>query len=331
MSLHNISKVIKKFFRKFNALNIVLLILCSFLTITFVKIWVKSDIPQNKENIKVSKADVNPVVEISSNSSQPVSVYESIPQKNLFRPNRKEWELPPLPPPPLPPPPLPPPPPPPPPPPDLKLHGVIILGDDKNIALMSGSYVSGTTKVEMKVQRFRVNQVIADYRITDIMETKTILKKEGGEDVLTIPLMRGGIRTDLLASIKNISFSPDVDKKKEFEVINLGQASGSRTTLLQPSDDGIINLSRLEPKFSISAVQPPAGQPTPAGQPIPQHISGAVTPPSVPTLAGGIDTIQPPQHISGSLTNVPSTIVTSHGIGPPPTPPQHISGSATRR
>lgn len=318
MSLHNISKAIKKFFRKFNVLNIVLLILCSVLTIAFIKIWSKSDIPKSKENIKVAKADVNPIVEVSSNSSQPVAVYESIPVKNLFRPNRKEWELPP---------PLPPstPPPPPSPPPDLKLHGVIILGGDKNIALMSGSYVSGTTKVEVKTQRFRINQVIADYRITDIMETKTILKKEGGEEVLTVPLMRGGIRTDLLASIKNISFTPDADKKKEFEVINLGQASGSRPTLLQPSDNGVINLSKLEPKFSISDAQPLAGQS------IPQHISGAVTP-TVPTIAGGIDTTQPPQHISGSLTNVPPpTIATSQGIGPPPTPPQHISGSATGR
>ncbi|MBI3582646.1 MAG: hypothetical protein HY096_01685 [Nitrospinae bacterium] len=320
MSLHNISKAIKKFFRKFNALNIILLILCSVLTITFVKIWFKSDIPKNKENIKVAKVDINPIVEVSSNTPPPVSVYESIPQKNLFRPNRKEWELPPPPPPP------PPSPPPPSPPPDLKLHGVIILGGDKNIALMSGSYVSGTTKVEMKTQRFRINQIIADYRITDIMETKTILKKEGGEEVLTIPLMRGGIRTDLLASIKNISFTPDTDKRKEPEIINLGQVSASRTALLQPSDNGVINLSRLEPKFSISDAQPLAGQS------IPQHISGAVTPPPLPTIAGGIDTIQQPQHISGSLTNVPSTIVTSQGIGPPPTPPQqHISGSVTGR
>ena len=75
MSLHNISKAIKKFFRKFNALNIILLILCSVLTLAFVKISYKSEIPQNKENINVSKVDINPVIEISSKTTPPPSVY----------------------------------------------------------------------------------------------------------------------------------------------------------------------------------------------------------------------------------------------------------------
>ena len=325
MPFYNFIKIIKKLFRRFNILNIILLTIFSILIFSLFKIWTPSKIPEEKKySDKISLLEGDSPVDITRGNLPSSSSYESIPQKNLFRPDRKEWE--PLPPPP---PPSQTPPPPPTPPPDLKLHGVIILGGDRNVALMSGSYISGENKVDLKVQRFYVNQLIAEYRIIDITEDKTTLKKEGGKDVLTIPLLRGGIRTDILSAIKKQA-TVDDDKKKENSVINLSMSSGIRTTLLQPSEDGIIRLSRLEPKFSISNIQQPPGQQA-AGQQSSQHISGAVTAQTVQTLAGGIDTTIPKQHVSGSVTIPPSTIITGQGIGPPPTPPQHISGVITGR
>jgi hypothetical protein len=305
--MFKILKAGKKFFRRFNVVNITLLILCSLLTFAIVKIWTPSNLPEkNGDAIKVSQAEIKPPVEVESASSVPAASYESIPLKNLFRPNRKEWET------------LPPSQPPPPqPPPELKLHGVIILGGDKNVAIISGSYLDGANKVDLKAQRFKINQLIANYRITEITKDKTILKKEGGEDVLIVPLIRGGIRADLLTSIKNQT----ADKDKKADVISLSLSSGNRTTLIQPSDDGIVGLSKLEAKFSISDIRVPQVQSPP------QHISGAATTP-VPTIAGDADSTRPAQHISGVVTQPPAVVI-GQGIGVPP--PQHISGDVTGR
>lgn len=117
------------------------------------------------------------------------SNYNVIGQKNLFRPERREW-VPPAnaespsqekrpeqtgPPAPRP---------------RLTLYGTIIYGDDVKIAIIKGAGSRGTPEEEKR--NYRLGDEISGYQIQKIEEERVVLAK--GEDVIELKLREGKSR-----------------------------------------------------------------------------------------------------------------------------------------
>ncbi len=194
--------------RKTFLLNLLFTIAIVYLALNLNQIWGPSPPPSlqikalpQAQPAKVKKS----AAKKAGKTVAALSSYKVIGQRNLFRPQRKEWTPPPPPPPPprkpkkKEPPPLPPPPPPDPLP-EPTVLGIIIRKDDK-VALMQGhkrEEISSPARrssrrssskryttpkryriIQEPMGRYHVGDTISEGRIIKILRERVVLEREG--------------------------------------------------------------------------------------------------------------------------------------------------------
>lgn len=157
--------------KRFAVPNIILCIGILFLFGKIVSIWLgayeaqKTDLSNTETSAKNSY--------VFNKREAALSSYEVIPQKNLFRPSRKEWT---------------PPPPPkakpksnpklkPTPPPEITISGIVRLGELSNRAIFQGRYFTpkDMKQKEIKKKGYKINDKIGQYRVSEIGDDNVVL------------------------------------------------------------------------------------------------------------------------------------------------------------
>jgi len=153
--------------------------------------WIFQSIPRESEAPQVALKQARVAGESDSRRARPApnlihfSNYNVIGQKNLFRPERREWVSPvnvenssqekkpekavrakP--------------------PPRLTLYGTIIYGDDVKIAIIKGAGSRGSPEEK---RNYRLGDEISGYKIKEIKEERVVLAK--GEEVIELKLREG--------------------------------------------------------------------------------------------------------------------------------------------
>ncbi|MBI5788191.1 MAG: hypothetical protein HZA78_04990 [Candidatus Schekmanbacteria bacterium] len=185
-------------------INILLLACIAYLGFYLKKFW---EVPYQGEQTVLAQAKPrqNKAQEDNETGKRQASLadYKIIGERNLFRPDRREWTPPPPPPPPPPKPAAPEPPPPPPPSPPPSYPDPILIGiiDDngENAALMRGhkreeissphqQQVRGFNRyapptryriIEEPMGRFHVGDIISEAKIVKIDSDRVVLEREG--------------------------------------------------------------------------------------------------------------------------------------------------------
>lgn len=151
----------------------------------YQSVYPESRVPKMNAAAEQKEENSDPVGKVSRRESIHFSNYKAIGEKNLFRPERREWvppkkaalpekpslleQKPKTPPPPL------------------TLFGTIIFGDDVRIAIIKGP--AGRGKSGMVQKNYRLGDEISGYSVTGISEDRVTLAK--GEDIIELKLREG--------------------------------------------------------------------------------------------------------------------------------------------